>query len=565
MCGIVGFLGKNAVKTSVEKLKLLEYRGYDSAGVAFVKNGNIVCKKAVGRIVNLEQKIGEESEVAIAHTRWATHGKVNETNAHPHLHGEEWAIVHNGIIENYKAIKGNEPFMSETDSESIVFLLEKYGKGLKSVTQTINEISGSFAFLALCKDGSLYAVKNKSPLFLAMKNGEVMIASDPSCFCGFACFYYAFCDGQIGEIKDGRVNFFNSKGEKIKLKRNKLKIQKQHEECEKKESNMRKEIYQTPYVLESIDKIYNGEFLSKQVRSFAKYEKIFFIGCGTAYHACLYGALVFNKHTRFDARALVAGEMRYGDDKVDSKSICFFVSQSGETADTLGCVQKAKEKGAFTVALTNVGYSTLANVCEVVLPTLAGIERAVASTKAYVAQTIILKKLAYAFLGVKVYEEIENEDVERLESEAITFAKVLQNEKSMFLLGRKTDYVTAKESALKIKEVSYINANAYEASELKHGFIALIETGSVVITYATEPQLLTKSISSAQEAKARGAYCVLITSLDCENEDDFDKVVRVKSQTEAVIFSQLLSLHLAQNLGKNVDMPKNLAKSVTVE
>lgn len=565
MCGIVGFLGKNAVKTAVEKLKLLEYRGYDSAGVAYLKNGKIVCKKAVGRIMNLEQKIDEESFVAIAHTRWATHGKVNETNAHPHVHKEDWAIVHNGIIENYKSIKGSEEFISETDSESIAFLLEKHGKGLKSVTQTVNEIDGSFAFLALCRSGELYAAKSKSPLFLASKNGEVMIASDPSCFCGFACFYYAFCDGQICEIKDGQVSFFNSKGEKIKIQKSRLKIQSQVQDSSFTDSNMRKEIYHTPYVLESIDKIYNAEFLLKQIRCFSKYEKMFFIGCGTAYHACMYGALVFNKYTPLDARALVAGEMRYGDDKVDKKSICFFISQSGETADTLGCLQKAKEKGAYTVALTNVGYSTLARECELVLPTLAGIERAVASTKAYLAQTIILKKLAYAFSSTKVYETIENEDVERLESEATSFAKMIENEKSLFLLGRKTDYVTAKEGALKIKEVAYVNANAYEASELKHGFIALIENGSIVITYATEPCLLTKSVSSALEAKARGAYCVLITSLFCENEDDFDKIIRVNNQTEAVIFSQLLALHVAQNLGKNVDMPKNLAKSVTVE
>lgn len=565
MCGIIGYVGENAVKTAVEKLKHLEYRGYDSAGVAYLKNDKILCEKAVGRIINLQSKLKEEGTVAIAHTRWATHGVVNETNAHPHFHGNNWAIVHNGIIENYKTLKGDEKFISETDSETIAFLLEKNGKGLKSVTQTISKLDGSFAFLALCKDGTLYAVKNKSPLFLAKKKGEVMISSDPSCFTNFSCYYYTFSDGQIAEIKKGQVKFFDINGEKISLKKHKLCIDNERSDIAKDESFMRKEIYDIPYVLQSIEKIYNTEFLANQLRLFSKYEKIFFIGCGTAYHACLYGSLVFNKNTSLDSRALVAGEMRYGDDKVDDKSVCFFISQSGETADTLGCVDKAKEKGAYTVALTNVGYSTLASKCDLVLPTLAGIERAVASTKAYVAQIVILKKLAFSILGIKSYEIIEREDVERLENEAILCAKFIQNEKSLFLLGRKTDYVTAKESALKIKEVSYINANAYQASELKHGFIALIEKDSVVITYATEPALLTKSVSSALEAKARGAYGILVSSLYCENGDEFDRIITVKTQIESIVFSQLLALHLAKNLGKNIDMPKNLAKSVTVE
>lgn len=564
MCGIVGYVGKNAVKIAVEKLKLLEYRGYDSAGVAFISSGEIACKKAVGRIVNLQEKITEYSDVAIAHTRWATHGKVNEINAHPHSFGNEWSIVHNGIIENYKSIKKDVAFNSQTDSEAIAYLLEKYGKGLKSITSTISQLQGSYAFLALCKDKTLYAVKNKSPLFLAKNKGEVMIASDPSCFKDFSSFYYCFCDGQIGEIKGGKVKFYNKDGEKISIKRRKLCVDENASEI-KEECYMRKEIYDIPYAIESVEKIYTEEFLTKQARILSRFNKAFFIGCGTAYHACLYGALVFNKFTSLDSRALVAGEMRYGDDKVDKDSVCIFVSQSGETADTLGCVEKAKEKGAYTIALTNVGYSTLASLCSLVLPTLAGIERAVASTKAYVAQTVILKKIACTLGGVKSYEIVEREEMQRIEKEAISCANVIQNEKRLFLLGRKTDYVTAKESALKIKEVSYINANAYHASELKHGFIALIEKGSVVISYATEPTLLTKTVSSALEAKARGAYGILITSLLCENEDEFDKIIRVKSQVEAVIFSQFLALYLGKLLGKNVDMPKNLAKSVTVE
>ncbi len=559
MCGIVGYIGNNATRISVEKLKLLQYRGYDSAGVGFVKNNEIRILKTVGCVQNLNADY--DSFSAIAHTRWATHGAVCTRNAHPHKVGENWAIVHNGIIENYEQLK-NGDCISDTDSEVVSALLEKHGCGLASVIDTAKKLEGSFAILALEKHGKIYALKNKSPLFVAVGINGIMFASDPVCFCGFSDTYYAFCDNECAVADENSLAFYDFYGQKIIKKTNVLTVVKENEDKGDFDSFMRKEIYDIPTSLQRINETYLGRYLSSITDTFTKAEEVWFIGCGTAYHACLFGEHIFAK-AGIKCRAFIASEFRYADLFPSRSTLCVFVSQSGETADTLGALEKVSGR-CTTVALTNVGYSTLAQKVELVIPTLAGLERAVASTKAYVCQVAIFTRIAHEINnGIGDFNNIEKRDVERIERIGKDLAdKFSQDE--LFVLGRKFDYVTACECALKVKEVSYVNANAYPTGELKHGFIALLKKNSEVLVFATDPHLYTKSLSGALECKSRGAKVKIITLADGRFEN-VDEVIRVNSYMESIIVAQFFALHCAVNRKTNPDMPKNLAKSVTVE
>lgn len=559
MCGIVGYIGNDAVRRSVEKVKLLQYRGYDSAGVGFVQNGKIRLEKAVGSVDNLNADYDGFS--AIAHVRWATHGKVNTINAHPHKSGENWAIVHNGIIENYQDFLCEE-LQTETDSEVISLLLEKHGKGLDSVLYTARKLEGSFAVLALEKSGKIYAVKNKSPLFVAKGNDGVIFASDPVCFCGLADTYYTFCDNEVA-VSDGQsLEFYDIYGNVITKKAQANDAENTVYEKGDFDTFMRREIYDIPSSLRRVFQTYTGEYLDAIVDSFDKACEVWFIGCGTAYHACLAGENLFCKAGK-KCRSFIASEFRYSPIVLPPSCICVFISQSGETADTIGALEKV-ENSCKTVALTSVGYSSLARRVDLVLPTLAGKERAVASTKAYACQITVLSLIASALSSsVPYFESVSEQSIKEMESVAKRYAQKFSHNE-IFILGRGLDYVTAKECALKIKEVSYVNANAYPTGELKHGFIALLTRDTPVIMFAFDKDLIKKNISGALECKSRGASVVVITPFVSDFCDEFD-VVEISSPLRAVAYSFLFALELSLARKFNPDMPKNLAKSVTVE
>jgi glucosamine--fructose-6-phosphate aminotransferase (isomerizing) len=563
MCGIIGYFGDSSAQNAVKLLKKLEYRGYDSAGVATSDGKSLHALKSVGKIRVLEQKLSLsplDGSFAIAHTRWATHGKVSETNAHPIMHGDKWAVVHNGIIDNYAAIKGGEKFVSQTDTEAIAFLLER-GEGLTAVLDATQKLKGRYAFIALNRDGSAYCVRGGSPLYIAKSSSAIIAASDPSCFAGKSSEYYALKDGELAAIKGDEAVFYDFNGNEID--KTPTALSKECEEYSEREGGyMIAEIFDQPEALTRVD-----EYYISRMRAIAddlkRARKVFLIGCGTAYHACLHGANVTSQY--LETAVYAAGDF---DAKkcVKSGDICFFVSQSGETADVLIAHDSAKKTGAKTYALTNVGYSSLASFADVVLPTLAGPERAVASTKAYTAQVRFFDLLSSALSGQNPPSRTVNPN--KISERAVAVAQRLKDQSEAFILGMSKDYVTALEGALKVKEVTYLNVNGYLSSELKHGFIALIHPGSVAFCVMTDKEKSGKTVCAATESRSRGAYCVAVATDDAlskDKESEFDEVIKIDSEYEAVIFFQLTAYHLALLKGYDPDTPRNLAKSVTVE
>ena len=598
MCGIVGYFGNgNVEETLISKLKLLEYRGYDSSGIA-VKNGDrLVVTKAVGEIKNLENVIvkTEGARIGIAHTRWATHGRPSEENAHPHVsENTEWAVVHNGIIENYESLRANlqksgYAFYSDTDTEIVAKLLEYYRKkgyianNHEALIRSCAKLEGSYALAVVNRrQDKIYFAKNKSPLYCAVEKGEFMLASDPICFVGFAEEYYALKDKEFGYYSEGKLVFFNDLNAQIEKPALKL-------DCAAYDLKndyphyMIKEINESKRVLEAIKEFYStGNSLSEIEKiDFENVDDIKIVGCGTAYHAGLVGANIFEKMLGVECNAYVASEFRYKDPKLSERSLVVLVSQSGETADTLAALEIAKEKGAKTVAVVNVEYSALAKGADVCLPIKAGVEIAVASTKAYIAQITVLYLLAEKIAQIKKGSDFSldavNEVIEALSDEndkQLKFiANKLQYQESLFMIGRGDDYCTAQEACLKIKETSYINANTYFAGELKHGFLALVSDNSYIIVFATEKDVLKKTLANAEEAKARGGKLILLTDveLDKEQKNNFYRIIKVKDVNSPlqsivnIIPWQKIAYYMSVDKGYNPDKPRNLAKSVTVE
>lgn len=604
MCGIAGFIGEQNLTKEflLGSLKTLEYRGYDSAGMATFENGNILIKKCEGKIANLEKSINtnEKSTCGIAHTRWATHGEPTLVNAHPHLSNNgHWAVVHNGIIENFDILKSdlakhNYTFYSQTDTEVICNLLEKNfsQNPLSTLIDVCKQLNGSYALACIHKNypNTLFLAKNKSPLYVATQNNNVMVASDTICFIDKAKLYYSLEDGEFCKAELNSLTFYNSLGQEISktpqvLNDYNISNSKQHYN-----HFMDKEINEVPHVLKNVAKVYgeknifgkfNNEFLSK-------FNKIVLIGCGTAYHASLMGAKFLNDFARVDANAYVASEYRYSNPILNNQTLCIFVSQSGETADTLAVCELAKNAGACTVALTNVLYSTLAKQVNYVLPVCAGTEIAVASTKAYSAQISVLYMLAKHLQNVMFGTQNNYVlDIEQL-SEQIQIPTCSNLEpligmlapknntpaiKNVFFIGRQYDYVTALEASLKLKEITYIFCAEHPAGELKHGFLALVDQTSLLFAIATNKDLLNKTLNGAFEALARGAKVVLVTQFDLPQEttQKFFKYVKlpaVKDELMPILsISYFQKLAYETSLAKNLnpDQPRNLAKSVTVE
>lgn len=587
MCGIVGYVGKSkSVKRLIEVLSKLEYRGYDSAGYASLENGKINIQKKCGKISNLFDSVekNEKTDCFISHTRWATHGKATEQNAHPHLSSNhEFAIVHNGIIENYKELKNKYNLKVESDTDTAVvaeFLEFCNAKTIFDFIDIFKEISGSYAILALKNSSKkqMFLAKQKSPLYLAKnKFGDVLVASDPICFCGFSNEYYSLIDGEFAEIKGTKIMFYNAEKQPLKKQKKPLDDCFENAEKGKFEHFMLKEIYeQKDAILRQVETYENKQVLNKFDDWFmSKFSEVKFIGCGTAYNAGLMGAKFVQKILNKPATAEIASEFIYQKPNfISNKTLYIFVSQSGETADTLLSAELVLKSGATAIALTNVLYSSLAKKCEFVLPILAGVEIAVASTKAYTCMLSSIYLFCNYLKGKNDYKiaikalknltkDIINIDTKKLDN----IAKSLKDSTEAVFIGKDLDYITASEASLKLKEISYINANAYPSGELKHGFLALIENGTPLFVFSTQKTLYCKTHSSMSEAESRGAKTILFsnTKTNEENEIFVNEEDELLVQIKTIVPMQYLAYKVSVLKGYNPDKPRNLAKSVTVE
>ena len=591
MCGIVGYLGKKRpANFLIKKLKKLEYRGYDSAGFTEFDNDEFVTIKSVGSINNLDKKVDENVCVscAISHTRWATHGKPSEKNAHPQISkNSKWAVVHNGIIENYKELMTELKLdlSSETDTAVIAEMLEKENvKTIEKFIDVFNKLDGSFGVVAICKNlpQTLFLAKKKSPLYVAKnQDGEWLVASDPVCFNGFSNEYYSLNDNEYAIINGSRVDFYNSN--KHVLQKVVIGLDGILEQDNKGDYPhfMIKEIYEQPKVLKDQVEFYLNTGLLKKydIEFFKRFEQVMFIGCGTAYHAGLVGARFIEKILNMPARAEMASEFISKKPFLLNKNcLCIFISQSGETADTISAFELVKNRSITSVCVTNVLYSTLAKKCDYVLPVCAGREIAVASTKAYLCMLGSIYMFAMHLNNLKnniqidFYKELK-QVTDKLfdfdEQKITSIAERIKNTAECFFIGKDLDYITAVESALKLKEVTYINANAYPSGELKHGYLALVSDKTNLIVIASDESTRLKTINSANEAKARGAYDIIVTTdkrcLDKENAIVIRECDSIFAPMLAIVPMQLLAYKVSVLKNINPDMPRNLAKSVTVE
>ena len=609
MCGIVGYIGsQNAQDFVIDGLEKLEYRGYDSAGIA-VNTGksefNIV--KKVGRLKNLENALKEnplEGNIGIGHTRWATHGKPSDINSHPHFNKDKTlVVVHNGIIENYLELKkdliakGYE-FVSETDTEVVAHLLDSLYEGdlLEAVKKLLKIIKGAYALgmMSISEPDRIIAARKESPLIVGLGNGENFIASDIPAILKYTRDVYLIENNEIVEIKKDSVKIMDTEGNEIK--RDVTHVEWDLEAASKGgyEYFMEKEIHEQPEVLvktlnSRVDENYNINFdnagLTKEYLS--GINDIYIVACGTAYHAGLAGKHIIEKKTRIRVDVDIASEFRYRNPVINDKALVIVLSQSGETLDTLEAMKEAKRHGARVVAITNVVGSSIAREADHVIYTWAGPEIAVASTKAYTTQMVILNLMAidFAYKFGKITKDEAVEDIKKLYDVEQSIQKMLEydekiknaadkikDSESMFYLGRGLDYVIAVEGALKSKEISYIHSEAFASGELKHGTIALITDGVPVVVNVTQSGLFEKSVSNIKEVTSRGAYVIAIAKEgNTVVEEVADEVFYIPDVEDdyagfpTIVIHQLLAYYLSKLKGNDVDKPRNLAKSVTVE
>ena len=689
MCGIVGYIGKeNAVPVLINGLISLEYRGYDSAGIAIInkkRDENIEVIKTKGKVEKLQEKIQEKlivnsqeginvklkaspiykncntyeitANLGIAHTRWATHGKPSEKNAHPQLdNSKTFAVVHNGIIENYDELKSmlinkGYKFFSETDTEIIPNLLHYYfieflqSEGtkrgiynkekkiseqinnkeiekiyseiyLKAISKTVKTLQGSFALGIITNlfPKKLIAIKKDSPLVIGSNENGNFIASDIHALLSYTNKFYFIKDYEIAELTEENINFYDFNLNKKEIKPNNVEVDASL--CEKNgyEDYMLKEIFEQPRAIrETIGTALtdaNKISLPLEKINFKKFNKIYIVACGTAMHAGLVAKNLFEHYIKLSTEVDMASEFRYRNPLIDEKTLCIFISQSGETADTIAALKLSKEKKCTTIAIVNVIESSITRIADYVLYTHAGPEIAVASTKAYTCQVTLLSilgiyiyerlngKIENANIDDKLKEEIENanaddklkEEVEKLKKDILKLPKKVEEtlkcsekmkelahkyykNKDIFFIGREIDYAVAREGSLKLKEISYIHSEANAAGELKHGPIALIEKGVPVIGIATNDEINSKTFSNIEEVIARGADSILITNTEKAipeiiNNNQVIKIANISPMISAIISiipMQLFAYYIAKEKGLDVDKPRNLAKSVTVE
>ena len=607
MCGIVGYIGeKKATPILINGLLRLEYRGYDSAGIAVMEKNNIIVKKDKGRVNNLYNLEGIDSlngTIGIAHTRWATHGKPSKENSHPQLDNSgSFAVVHNGIIENYHELRNfliekGYKFLSQTDTETIPNLIHYYftkeNDVLKAIKNTCDDLKGSYALeiLAAAESDKMFVVRKDSPLVIGKGNGENYISSDIPAILSYTKDFYLLDDNEIVELTKDNATFYDKDLNRIDKPIKSIEWGAASAEKDGYEDFMLKEINEQPNAIrETIGaKLDNGHIEIEDLNFTKEYleslNKIYIVACGTAMHAGLVAKTIFERLCKIPVEVDIASEFRYRDPIINEKTLAIYISQSGETADTIAALKLAKSKGAKTLAISNVIGSSITREADHSIYTHAGPEIAVASTKAYTSQVVLLNILGLYFaekLEVADLAEIKElkKDILRLPSqveeilknleEVKAFAKKVYKEKDMFFLGRGTDYAVSLEGSLKLKEISYIHSEAYASGELKHGPIALIENGITVVATMTDERLVEKSISNVQEVVTRGAKVLLITSEDIKN-DGFDTVIKIPktnpfiSPILSVIPMQVLSYYISKEKGLDVDKPRNLAKSVTVE
>ena len=608
MCGIVGYLGKRqATEVLIDGLSKLEYRGYDSAGVAVNTGNELAIRKFKGRLAILAEDLQKDpidGHLGIGHTRWATHGEPSDVNSHPHFNMDRTiAVVHNGIIENYLELRAEleaegVKFLSQTDTEIAAHMVSKYYEGnlLDAVYKATSRFRGAYALGVVCADNAneLVAVRKDSPLVVGLGEDENMIASDIPAILKYTRNVYFLENGEFVHILGDKVTVLNENKEVVEKEVSEITWDVEAASKGGFDSFMAKEIYEQPKGVEDtlmrrLDE--NGRIKLDDIKitkeDLDKINKVYIVACGTAYHAGLVGKYAIEKFAKIPVIADIASEFRYSDPFVDENTLIIIVSQSGETADTLAALRDAKAKGARVLSITNVVGSSIARESDDIFYTWAGPEIAVASTKAYTTQLTAFYMIALNLAMTKgsITEEEYFDGIEQLKKIPAQVEKVLEcNElvgqiaeeikeaNDIFYLGRGVDYSLAMEGALKIKEISYVHAEAFAAGELKHGSIALIDKGTPVVAIATQSQLFEKMVSNMQEVRARGARVIAITQEgNTEVEKSADRVIYIPKVDDmfasitAVVPMQLLAYHASNIRGLDVDKPRNLAKSVTVE
>ena len=617
MCGIVGYIGKQkAVPILINGLKSLEYRGYDSAGIALLSNEKIDVIKDKGRVSNLESDSlinTLKSTIGIGHTRWATHGIPSKINSHPHLNNKQTiAVVHNGIIENYnelkaKLLKNNYKLLSETDSEVIPNLIDLNNKGniLEAISKTLKELKGSYALGIISTElpDKIIIAKKNNPIVIGKGQNEFFIASDIPAIAKHTQDFYFLDDEQIAVISEDSISFYDINLNKIDLPLKNIKFDIGVAEKNGYEDYMLKEIYEQPKAIrETI-----GSFLTENNPinlnidiDFKEINKIFIIACGTAMHAGMATKYAFEHFCQIPTEIDMASEFRYRNPIINHKTLCIFISQSGETADTIAAIKLAKANGAKTIGIINAIDSTMTRLVDTTLYTHAGPEIAVASTKAYTCQVTLLTILALYISEKLNIEDLKNK-IKTTKQDILNLPKLVENQlkntdyikeisnksyknHDIYFIGREQDYAVALEGSLKLKEISYIHSEAYASGELKHGPIALIENNTLVLGIATNPVTAPKTMSNIEEVIARGADTIFITNQNSTTDElsenksitksDIEKVhylIEVPeintflSPISTIIPMQLFAYYIAKAKKLDVDKPRNLAKSITVE
>lgn len=611
MCGIVGYVGNNNAKdVIIDGLKRLEYRGYDSAGIAVIRDGKLQVRKHVGGIENLEALIGTdklESHIGIGHTRWATHGAPSDVNAHPHTdQAGEIAIVHNGIIENYQELRQElienygVSFRSETDTEVIAQLIGVIYKEKKDLLDAVygalEKMRGAYAIAAIAADepDKIVAVRKDAPLIAGLGNGSNFIASDIPALLKYVKEIYLIENNEVVLVTADAVKIFDE--QRNEVKRDVFHVTWDADAAEKEgyEHFMLKEIYEQPKGLAdtlgrrlSPEGKIDLEGIALRKEEIEKFSKIYIVACGTAYHAGLVGKYVIEKLVKIPVEVDVASEFRYREPLIDKNTLFIAISQSGETLDTLAALREAKAKGARVLSVVNVVGSSVARESDDVFYTWAGPEIAVASTKAYTTQLMCMYMLAL-YMGLekgtidRAYYDCFIADLKAVPDKLTEFLKDtehierlacrLYNKEQVFFIGRGLDAAVSYEGSLKLKEISYINSFAIAAGELKHGTIALMEPGTLVIALACQDFLYEKMVSNVQEIKARGAYVLAVAKEGNEavgeQSDEIIYIPKIRDEIApllSVVPLQLFAYFVARERGCNIDKPKNLAKSVTVE
>ena len=606
MCGIVGYVGKRSAQdVLLDGLEKLEYRGYDSAGVALAQEGGIRVVKSKGRLDALRQKLAvqalAESSCGIGHTRWATHGEPSDVNSHPHS-TPRVSIVHNGIIENYGALKERlaargYTFESETDTEVLVKLIDScyHGEPLQALHEALGMVRGSYALAVLFKDfpDTIFAVKKESPLIVGWGEGENFVASDIPALLKYTRDYSVLEEGDLAVVTAQGIRFYNAFGEPVERQR--LTADWDQEAAEKGgyPHFMLKEINEqpaaitatvSPRVEDGLPDLRIPELTDERLRSIGT---VHLVACGTAMHAGMVGKVAIETLARVPAEVDIASEFRYRDPILNKDDLVIIISQSGETSDTLAALKLAKSRGVPVLAIVNVVGSSIARAADYILYTYAGPEIAVASTKAYVVQMCVLYLFALRLDYAR--GKLEEAETKRLTAELLRAGEVIKprlddceqikylasrfvNTQSCFFIGRGFDYALSLEGSLKLKEISYVHSDAYAAGELKHGTISLITDGVPVIALATQKQVYEKTISNAKETKSRGARVILFTTKDAVvPEGVADYIVRLDEYEDLlmplqlIVPLQLFAYYMAVLRGCDVDKPRNLAKSVTVE